>query len=273
MGEFHDLTELALNRDGEAWGNLGYWTGAGHYSQACRALAAALGNAAGLDRDSVLFDAGFGCGDQLLLWLDQYAVADLCGVNISQSQTRLAQDRLEQSGHQAVAASIMQGDVDRPEDWQRAMAGRRLSHVLALDCAYHFPDRRRFHARAADNLPTGGVLALTDFIRPDPEPGSGLRQSILRWMLGQSRIAPANIVDRARYVADLAAAGFANVSIRDISAEVMLGFAVGQRSFAAQASRSLPLRSRIKYAVTARFLHWAHAHALLGYVLVIARKT
>jgi len=58
MAEFHDLAELALNRDGQSWGNLGYWQTAEDYSAACRDLAVLLGEKASLSSHSAVFDAG-----------------------------------------------------------------------------------------------------------------------------------------------------------------------------------------------------------------------
>ena len=148
MSEFHDLAELGLNRDGESWGNLGYWKTATDYSEACRALALLLGEQAGLDRNSSVFDAGFGCGDQLLLWLEHFRVASIYGANLSQSQTAYAKNLLTRNRHAEMAAAIVQGDINNPDVWSATLERAHPSHVVALDCAYHFGSRFTFFGLA-----------------------------------------------------------------------------------------------------------------------------
>ena len=152
MAEFHDLAEVALNRQGQSWGNLGYWQSETEYSDACRALALLLGAQAGLDQQSLVFDAGFGCGDQLLLWLEHFRVAQVRGANLSRSQTAYAKAKLAKAGFPAAATAIVQDDINDAEAWTAALGEEKPSHVLALDCAYHFPDRVAFIALVRRDL-------------------------------------------------------------------------------------------------------------------------
>ena len=129
MSEFHDLAELGLNRDGESWGNLGYWKTATDYSEACRALALLL-------------------GDQLLLWMEHFRVARIYGANLSQSQTAYAKNLLTRNRHAEMAAAIVQGDINNPDVWSATLERAHPSHVVALDCAYHFGSRFTFFGLA-----------------------------------------------------------------------------------------------------------------------------
>ena len=278
MAEFHDLAELALNRDGQSWGNLGFWQTAEDYSAACRALALLLGETADLSSHSVVFDAGFGCGDQLLLWLEHFQVARICGVNLSRSQTAHARAMLIEAGYPDVAAALVQGDISDPEAWSAALNREKPDHVVALDCAYHFPNRREFVALAEQHLAPTGQLALTDFMLAEQHNTSSLAHRVLGWMLKLSRIAEANIVDRERYRLQLQETGFANIRVIDISEHVMPGLARFIRNLRldkipAGAGTRPGWSGWLKYRLTGRFLEWAFRRSILRYCVITATKS
>lgn len=275
MAEFHDLAELALNRTGQSWGNLGYWQNAEDYSDACRALALMLGEQAGLDRHAIVFDAGFGCGDQLLLWLEQFHIAGLHGVNLSHSQTRFAKGKLRNAGFEAEASAIVEGDINDPNLWNATLGAARPTHVLALDCAYHFPSRLAFFRLAKHHLPRAGKLALSDFMLAEQHDTGSWAHRMLGWMLRPSHIAEDNMVHRDRYLRELQDSGFEDVRIIDISDHVMPGFARAMQKLGRErtaSSATLPWSSLIKYRVTGWFLAWAYRRSILRYCLVTARK-
>ena len=265
VSEFHDLAELALNRAGQSWGNLGYWKNANDYSDACRALATLLGEQAALDHHSIVFDAGFGCGDQLLLWLEHFGVLQISGVNLSRSQTAHARTLLAGKGQADASAAIRRGDVNDPAIWKIALDGTKPSHVLALDCAYHFPDRLAFWGLAGRHLAPAGRLVLTDFMLDPRHRTKGFRHRLLCWMLKRARIAEANIVNEQIYRDQLVQAGYGGIGILDISEYVMPAFSAGS-------DRKLTWPVRCKYAVTSRFLKWAYRRSILRYCLVSATK-
>lgn len=266
MSEFHDLAELAINREGQSWGNLGYWKTATEYSDACRALALLLGEEAGLDRQSLVFDAGFGCGDQLLLWLDHFGVSRIYGANLSRSQTAYAKNLLAQNRHPGASRAIIEGDINDPDIWTIVLDGSTPSHVLALDCAYHFPDRSEFLRLAHQHLAPMGRLALTDFMLSDRHETGSLRHRLLRWMLKKSHIAETNIVHRDVYLRQIQQSGFGEIRITDISEHVM-------PAFSAAGGGKTGWSGRMKYAVTSLFLKWAYHRSVLRYYVVSATIT
>jgi microcystin synthetase protein McyJ len=265
--EFFDTAEVALNDGAQSWGNLGLWDTASTYSDACRALALALGTEAGLDERCHVFDAGFGCGDQLLLWLEHFKVASVQGVNLSNTQTDRARESLKRRGYGKHSNALHQGNINDPARWPEQ---GQVNRVLCLDSAYHFPRRTDFLTRAARCLPAGGVLCLTDFVLSESYRG-GVGELLLRAMLACSRIPRENLVTLPRYREQLADAGFEQVQTMDISEPVMLGFSHWWSRYRRNASH-LPKRSRLKYAVTARFLRWAHRRQILQYILIAARR-
>jgi len=275
MSEFHDLAELALNREGQSWGNLGYWQTATDYSDACHALALLLGEQASLNRQANVLDAGFGCGDQLLLWLEHFGVAQVRGANLSRSQTAYAKARLAAAGFPGAADAILQGNINDPEIWHTALDENRPSHVMALDCAYHFTSRVKFFCLAQQHLAPAGRLALTDFMLSDRHDAGSLAHRLLRWMLKRSHIVEANIVHRDSYLRQLEETGFGDIRIIDISAHVMPGFARFLRKFRqenglAGTGNRLGWSGLIKYRVTGRFLEWAYRRSILRYCLITA---
>ena len=266
MGEFHDLAEIPLNDPGRAWGNLGYWRDATSYSAACEALARLLGDSLELDGDSRVFDAGFGCGDQLLLWLEHYRVRDLYGINLSRSQTEHARRRLGALGQASVASRLLEFDIDSSQAW--ALPGdSAINCVIALDCAYHFPSLRRFLEKAAALLPPGGKLGLSTFI--PGRRGSVAERTILASMLRASRVPRENLLDARALCAAAESAGFGAAQTIDIGEHVLPGFNAFQRRF----TGDLPARSRLKFALAGSFLDWAYRRHLLGYVVLRATRS
>lgn len=269
--EFHDLSELALNSEGQSWGNLGYWIdGERNYSRACRTLALKLGEAADLNERSVIFDAGFGCGDQLLLWLNQFKALDICGINISGSQTQKAKSLLTKARHANKSASIATADIDHEDKWSAVVGDRNISHILALDCVYHFPSRVHFFDQSSSYLKPGGKLALTDFLLPEQNRDNIVQKLLLLAMFKLSRIPYKNMVGKASYQHELEVSGFRIVEFRNISQPVMGGFSNWVRS---GKSKNLPLMSRVKYGLTAAFLNWSYNRSILQYSIIVAEKT
>ena len=273
--EFHDLSEQLLNSDAQYWGNLGYWQSHNEYSSACAALANVLATAVQLDARSNVFDAGFGCGDQLLLWLKTYHINSIQGINYSVSQTDLAKKRLNEAGFSAAASQVFYGSVSAmctPKN----CSNNSINTVLALDCAYHFPSRRQFFADSYRMLESGsciGRIGLTDIVLADNRL-STWQYFVLHTMLFLSRIPKNNIVILSHYKNELAQAGFDNIKIKDISEQVFVPFSDWLNAFK-QGEGQLKSASKLtwlKYDITAKFLSWAYRHNILRYAVITADK-
>lgn len=271
--EFHDLSEKLLNADSYYWGNLGYWQHSSEYSTACSALADQLAVAVQLNPNSHLFDAGFGCGDQLLLWLKKYRVASIQGINYSQSQTELAKKRLQDQDFQQAANQIQFASVADMSELTLTQSEDEINTVLALDCAYHFPSRSDFLTKSFKKLGPQGKIGLSDIVLADNDTDL-YQRFILRSMLFLSRIPVKNIVRLEHYQKQLADAGFDQIKVRDISEHVFLPFnnwLVHYKSDEGQSKADSPW-AWLKYDVTAKFLSWAYRKNILRYVIVSAEK-
>lgn len=255
------------------WGNLGDWHTAATYPAACAALASRLGRAAGLTAVDRVFDAGFGCGDQLQMWWDDFGVRELAGANLSVAQTARARARMASrlaSIDADAGRALVQGDAVRVLAAQ-TKASRDV--VMALDCAYHFHTRQQFFAAAARAVPVGGRLALADIVV-----GDGARSMVRRARLGVvaqvSRMPAANLVTTARYRQQLADAGWRLRHWDDITTAVFAPFRHWLDQYRVSADAPSAAASQWwKYQVTASTLLWAQRHDVLRFVICVAERS
>lgn len=284
--EFFNLAEQQLNPPGKFWGNLGYWPAhsvaatADEYANACRALASQLAELAQLNANTIVLDVGFGCGDQLLLWLQHYRVSQLYGMNYSTSQTELAQQRLSRVGYSEQAQQCGYGDIAQltAAGWH-GYQQKHINRVLALDCIYHFSQRQQFLQQARGCLSQSGQLVYSDLFLFQPLHQLPRWQAgLIRLMLWLSRIPLANILTLQQQQQSLNQAGFVDVYHRDISTQVMLGFGRWLSGYKVKNRQATDGKTKnnnatnkkatwLKYDITAAFLSWAYRRGILGYAL------
>jgi SAM-dependent methyltransferase len=118
------------------------------------------------DRARVL-DVGCGFGGTLDMLRRRAGRGRLAGVNIDERQLRQGRDLLVADDEAARDLGLVVGDGCR-----LPLADACFDHVVAVECVFHFPSRKRFVREAARVLRPGGTLALTDFLS---RPG-GLRE-------------------------------------------------------------------------------------------------
>lgn len=203
-----------------SWRNLGYWTdGTAGYAEAAAALAGRLAEVAGVAAGQDVLDVGCGAGESTFL-LHRRVGPGSRVVGLDLTVEHIARARRRGGGPRFLVGSATElplpaGSVDR---------------VLALECAFHFPDRTRFFAEAHRVLRPGGVLGLADVL---------VGPGFARGLATADRVLPArvrdrlhglaadilkmptrNLVDRDRYTAQLRAAGFRVASVEDVSEHV-----------------------------------------------------
>lgn len=277
--EFHDLAETQLNLNSATpsyWGNLGLWRSdippaQQDYAEACSAMAQRLAQYAQLNSQDTLLDIGFGCGDQLLLWLQDYRVKQLYGLNISRSQTQLSQQRLIDAGYPQHAQQLFVGCCADMLSMNGTYAGSAVpTKIIALDCAYHFPNRQQFLADSYTLLAPNGRLVLSDLLL-DQHTISLRHTLVLKTLCRLCNIPYANLLTRAVYLDRCTELGFHVEPIEDISAQVFLPFGQWLSAYQQQ-HRNKPL-NWTKYKATAWFLRWARQHHILRYVVINLSKT
>jgi SAM-dependent methyltransferase len=124
------------------------------YVAAAAALTEHVVAAAGIARGARVLDVGCGFGGTLAHIRDRHPGSRLAGVNIDVRQLRVARRLGEEPPLPLVAA----------DGCALPVAPASQDHVLAVECAFHFPSRKAFFREAARVLEPGGMLALTDFL-------------------------------------------------------------------------------------------------------------
>jgi len=246
--------------------NLGYWRDARTLDEASLHLADLLAKEAGFASGDRVLDVGFGFADQDLRWAETYEGLSIDGLNITPLQVGLARERVSSSSL-ADRIALHEGDALDPP-----FAPDTFDHVVALECAFHFASRAQFFDAAHRVLRPGGRIALADFIAaPAYLAKRSLRHRLAR-LLGTFawQIPAQNLCGVEEYVAMLGAAGFENVRVRSIAADVFVPFERYQRArFDTEAFRRRyhPLiRFMAKAQIDLGFLH------TLDYVVVTGEK-
>lgn len=169
------------------WTNLGYWPGAVDYPSAARELARRVGKAARLRPGDVVLDFACGFGDSLRLWIEEFGVARVIGVEPDPDVQARTQRRLDEWGLQERVLLLTQP----AEAVEVATLTPRPTAVVCVDAAYHFTSRRAWLSQLLAALPPGARLGLSDLsITP-----RGQRSRLLRALSGLFHIPSANLTD------------------------------------------------------------------------------
>ena len=209
------------------WRNLGYWTDDTRtLAEACRGLANRLADAADVRPGHDVLDVGCGLGESTYLLRERLggdshsSGSRLVGMDLTVEHVTAALTRREGDEPEFVVGSA----VDLP------FPSGSFDRVLALECAFHFPDRTRFFAEAYRVLRPGGVVGLADvlvspaFVRilrsGDHLLPARSRRSMHRIAADILKMPTENLVDKARYLHQLRKSGFRVRSVEDISEKV-----------------------------------------------------
>lgn len=242
---------------GSTWANLGLWTDARHYPEACEALAKRLARRAQLQANQSVLDIGFGYGDQLLLWKQCFGVGRIRGVEVDPAA--LAHARCKVAAYSDITLRLSDGHFDGFSE--------HYDRVLALDCAYHFSPRSAFFATAYQALVPGGRLGMTDVVLAEGE-----KSETYRWLASACGIPPENLMTQDAYAQALADQGFIHVQIDQLDEGVLRGFS----RFAFRHLRSCGLRAfskgGLQVLITAIAATWVRRTHHIHYVLISAER-
>jgi SAM-dependent methyltransferase len=199
--------------------NLGYWRGKpGTLDEASEALAALVGEAAGLGPGDVVLDAGCGFGEQDVFWVRRFGPRRIVGINIAAWQVAQARRRIEDLGLAGRIELRIGSATETP------FKTASFDKVVALESAFHFDPRVDFFDAAWRVLRRGGQLVTTDIL-----PLAGRRDSPAEWLSEALSalfwgIPWANLYPRRAYADLLRAVGFEDVVVISIRDDVFAPF-------------------------------------------------
>ncbi len=244
------------------WTNLGFWARERAYPAAARELALRVGRAAGLRAGDVVIDYACGHGDSLALWVREFGVARVIGVEADPDAAAAATARVETWG----LADRISIRVSRAESFLPAIDAPEATAVVCVDGAYHFADRAGWLRRLATSLTPGTRIGFSDITLTR----AAQRLAFLRGMADRAGVPSANLWLTEDIEPTCAAARIAVDRIVRCGSEVLGGFA-RQALRAAPRWAVRPDIGGLRALGTAVAIGRLRVKEGLGYVIVAAR--
>jgi ubiquinone/menaquinone biosynthesis C-methylase UbiE len=226
------------------------------FAQAAERMSQRVCTAAGAKDGQRILDVGCGWGGTIASLNDSLHDVSLTGLNIDQRQIERARRRVR--ARKGNSVEFVEGDA-----CAMPLPDAAFDVVIALECAFHFPDRRRFLAETRRVLAPGGRLVVADFV-PAPVVVPLLpAQKLLFGRYMRHVLGPADVTYSVERYRDAARAQGLTLSHEDdITAGTLPTYPI-LRKVAAEMR---------EYGATARFgvtaLEWVSKLRLLRYVIL-----
>jgi ubiquinone/menaquinone biosynthesis C-methylase UbiE len=196
--------------------NFGYWkNNPDTLDEACRDLARLVGRSAEFNESDVVVDCGTGYGDQDILWVNEFGVKQITGINIASEQIEISSGRVTEAGLSDRITYVEASATDIP------LEDESCTKVVALESAFHFPNRVGFFAEALRVLKPGGILVTADIVPKRTFLNTHYRRQIERvgWRAASSKAVrrSVNVQDYRDLLLDM---GFARAETRSIAPDV-----------------------------------------------------
>jgi ubiquinone/menaquinone biosynthesis C-methylase UbiE len=219
--------------------NFGYWkNNPATLDEASRELARLLARSADFNAEDTIIDCGCGYGDQDLLWVNEFGVKHITGVNVATEQIEISTRRVADAGLADRIAYVHASATALPQE------DESCTKVVALESAFHFPSRVDFFSEALRVLKPGGQLVTADIVPKETFFNTKARKEVAR--LGWRGASPkavrrsANIEAYRELLLDV---GFAEAETQSITNDVFrpIGKFLGKRLFETDMKHVNPL--------------------------------